>query len=67
MDPNPTVRHSFWNVIIGGGLMWTGVYGINQAQVQRAVCFPSLAKAKLYVFCLQFSESFYTYLYVEDD
>lgn len=47
MDPDPSVRHSFWNVIIGGGFVWTGVYGVNQAQVQRAVCFSSLAKAKL--------------------
>lgn len=47
MDPDPSVRHSFWNVIVGGGFVWTAVYGVNQAQVQRAVCFPSLAKAKL--------------------
>ena len=47
MDFDPTVRHTFWNVVVGGGINWTAVYGINQAQVQRALSLPSLRKAKL--------------------
>lgn len=47
MDPDPSVRHTFWNIIVGGGFIWTAVYGINQAQVQRAVSFSSLGRAKL--------------------
>ena len=47
MDPDPSVRHTFWNIIVGGGFIWTAVYGINQAQVQRAVSFSSLKRAKL--------------------
>jgi sodium-coupled monocarboxylate transporter 8/12 len=40
MDFDPTVRHTFWNLIVGGGFFWTAVYGINQAQVQRALSLP---------------------------
>ncbi|XP_076075730.1 sodium-coupled monocarboxylate transporter 2-like [Mytilus galloprovincialis] len=47
MNVDPTVRHTFWNVVVGGGLFWTAVYGINQAQVQRVLSLPSLRKAKL--------------------
>ncbi|VDI28192.1 Hypothetical predicted protein [Mytilus galloprovincialis] len=47
LNPDPSERHSVWNMIVGGGFIWTGVYGINQAQVQRAVSFSSLSKAKL--------------------
>lgn len=47
MDFDPTIRHTFWNVIVGGGFFWTAVYGINQAQVQRALSLPSLTKAKI--------------------
>ncbi|XP_052070164.1 sodium-coupled monocarboxylate transporter 1-like [Mytilus californianus] len=47
LNPDPSERHSLWNMIVGGGFIWTGVYGINQAQVQRAVSFSSLARAKL--------------------
>ena len=47
MDFDPTVRHTFWNLIVGGGFFWTAVYGINQAQVQRALSLPSLKKARI--------------------
>ncbi|CAG2199593.1 SLC5A6 [Mytilus edulis] len=47
LNPDPSERHSVWNMIVGGGFIWTAVYGINQAQVQRAVSFSSLSKAKL--------------------
>ena len=47
MDIDPTVRRTFWNLIVGGGFFWTAVYGINQAQVQRALSLPSLKKARM--------------------
>ncbi|XP_038057841.1 sodium-coupled monocarboxylate transporter 1-like isoform X2 [Patiria miniata] len=34
-DPDPTVRHTFWSVVIGGTFTWSAVYCVNQAQVQR--------------------------------
>lgn len=40
-------RHSVWSVGIGGALMWTYLYGVNQAQVQRSCSLPSLKRAQL--------------------
>lgn len=37
-DPNPTTRHTFWTLIIGGYFTWVTIYGVNQAQVQRYLC-----------------------------
>ncbi|KAK8751797.1 hypothetical protein OTU49_010357 [Cherax quadricarinatus] len=34
-DPDPTTRHTFWTLIIGGYFTWITIYGVNQAQVQR--------------------------------
>ena len=33
-DLNPTTRHTFWSLAIGGYFVWISVYGINQAQVR---------------------------------
>ncbi|XP_050390523.1 sodium-dependent multivitamin transporter isoform X2 [Patella vulgata] len=46
-DPDPKVRHSFWTVVFGGGIFWTSLFGLNQAQIQRAISLPSLTKAKI--------------------
>lgn len=32
-DPNPTTRHTFWTLIVGGYFTWITIYGVNQAQV----------------------------------
>lgn len=45
-DPDPSVRHTTWNVVIGGGFFWMAIYGINQAQVQRAISVPSIKHAR---------------------
>jgi len=42
-DPDPSTRHTVWTVGIGGGLFWTAIYGINQAQVQRAISVSSVS------------------------
>ncbi|XP_064613869.1 sodium-dependent multivitamin transporter-like [Liolophura sinensis] len=46
-DPNPAVRHTFWSLTFGGTFTWVAVYGVNQAQVQRALTCPTLKKAQL--------------------
>ncbi|XP_067673390.1 sodium-coupled monocarboxylate transporter 1-like [Haliotis asinina] len=46
-SPDPSVRHSVWSLVIGGTFLWTFVYGVNQAQVQRAVACPTLRKAQI--------------------
>ena len=34
-DPDMTVRHTVWGMLIGGYFTWISVYGINHTQVQR--------------------------------
>lgn len=45
-NADPTQRHSFWSLIVGGMVGWTATYGCNQASVQRFCALPSLAGAK---------------------
>ncbi|XP_063303244.1 sodium-coupled monocarboxylate transporter 1 [Pelobates fuscus] len=46
-NPNPLQRHSFWTILIGGTFTWTGIYGVNQSQVQRYISCKSLFHAKM--------------------
>ncbi|KFV08869.1 Sodium-coupled monocarboxylate transporter 1, partial [Pterocles gutturalis] len=46
-NPNPLQRHTFWTIVIGGTFTWTGIYGINQSQVQRYIACKSRFHAKL--------------------
>lgn len=44
---DPQVRHSVWVFMIGGGLLWAGIYGTNQAQAQKAFALPTIRKAQV--------------------
>lgn len=46
-DPDPLKRHTFWTIVIGGSVMWTSIYSINQSQVQRYISCKSLTHAKM--------------------
>ncbi|KAH9509624.1 Sodium-coupled monocarboxylate transporter 1 [Bulinus truncatus] len=46
-DPDPRIRHTFWNMVIGSSLAWVGTYGISQASVQRYSSLPTLRNAKI--------------------
>ncbi|XP_004418075.1 PREDICTED: sodium-coupled monocarboxylate transporter 1 [Ceratotherium simum simum] len=46
-NPNPLQRHTFWTIIIGGTFTWTGIYGVNQCQVQRYISCKSRFHAKM--------------------
>uniref|UniRef100_A0A8C4RV85 Solute carrier family 5 member 8 n=1 Tax=Erpetoichthys calabaricus TaxID=27687 RepID=A0A8C4RV85_ERPCA len=46
-DVNPLRRHTFWTIIFGGICTWTGIYGVNQAQVQRYISCKTLLHAKM--------------------
>ncbi|KAG1662974.1 Sodium-coupled monocarboxylate transporter 1 [Nymphon striatum] len=46
-DLDPTVRHSFWPIVIGGSFLWTAVYGINQTMTQRYASLPTLRAAQI--------------------
>ncbi|KAH9509620.1 Sodium-coupled monocarboxylate transporter 1, partial [Bulinus truncatus] len=45
-DPDPRVRQTVWNMIIGQAFIWFGAYGIGQPSVQRYCSLPSLREAK---------------------
>ncbi|XP_024946270.1 sodium-coupled monocarboxylate transporter 1 [Cephus cinctus] len=47
MDPDPTVRHTFWTVVIGNYLNWLASCSVNQAMVQRCLAMPNLKKANI--------------------
>ncbi|KAL2716877.1 sodium-coupled monocarboxylate transporter 1-like [Vespula squamosa] len=46
MDPSPTVRHSFWSVVVGGTFYWTTMYCSNQASVQKYLSVSSISQAR---------------------
>ncbi|XP_053319633.1 sodium-coupled monocarboxylate transporter 1-like [Spea bombifrons] len=46
-DPHPLRRHTFWTIVIGGTFLWTGIYGVNQSQVQRYIACKTKLQAKL--------------------
>lgn len=48
-DPDPTTRHSFWTLTIGGTVTWFALHGINQAQLQRYFSLSSVHKARMAV------------------
>ena len=44
---DPTIRHSFWTLAIGGIFIYTSIYGVNQTQVQRLLTTKSLRQAQI--------------------
>ncbi|XP_035685240.1 sodium-coupled monocarboxylate transporter 1-like [Branchiostoma floridae] len=45
-DPDPRVRHTTWNILVGGTFFRCAMYAVNQAQVQRYLSCPSIKKAQ---------------------
>lgn len=45
-DPDPTVRHSWFTLIIGGLFTYLSLYAVNQVQVQRLLTVKSLKSAQ---------------------
>lgn len=43
---DPTVRHTWWSLIIGGGFTFISLYAVNQTQVQRLMTLNSLKRAQ---------------------
>ncbi|KAF2884191.1 hypothetical protein ILUMI_21973 [Ignelater luminosus] len=45
-DPDPTVRHTWFSLIIGGGITFLSLYAVNQTQVQRYLTVKDLKQAQ---------------------
>ena len=46
MDPNPTVRLSFWSVVIGGTFYWATMFCANQASIQKYLSVETIDQAR---------------------
>ncbi|KAF2894935.1 hypothetical protein ILUMI_11239, partial [Ignelater luminosus] len=46
MNPDPTVRNTFWAVVLGNIALWIAFIGIDPAGVQRFLAVPSLMDAR---------------------
>ncbi|XP_036147769.1 sodium-coupled monocarboxylate transporter 1 isoform X2 [Monomorium pharaonis] len=47
MDLNPTIRHTFWSVVVGNYLNWLAMCTVNQATVQRCLAMSNLRKTNM--------------------
>ncbi|XP_033223744.1 sodium-coupled monocarboxylate transporter 1-like [Belonocnema kinseyi] len=46
MDPTPTVRHSFWSVVVGGTFYWATMFCSNQASIQKYLSVESISQVR---------------------
>lgn len=46
MSPDPTVRHSFWSVVVGGTFYWATMFCSNQASIQKYLSVQTLPQAQ---------------------
>lgn len=44
---DPTIRHTFWSLAIGGIFIFISIYGVNQTQIQRLLTAKSLRHAQM--------------------
>ncbi|XP_052737440.1 sodium-coupled monocarboxylate transporter 1 [Bicyclus anynana] len=47
MNPDPTVRHSFWSVVVGGTVYWISMFCANQASVQKYLSVERVSQARI--------------------
>nr|XP_029727511.1 putative sodium-dependent multivitamin transporter isoform X2 [Aedes albopictus] len=45
-DPDPTARHTWWSLVIGGMFTYLSLYAVNQTQVQRLQTVKDLKSAQ---------------------
>ncbi|XP_072026113.1 sodium-coupled monocarboxylate transporter 1-like [Amphiura filiformis] len=48
-NPDPSIRHTFWTVFVGGIFFWGQIYTVNQTMVQRYLTLRSEREAKIAV------------------
>ncbi|XP_059054331.1 sodium-coupled monocarboxylate transporter 1 [Achroia grisella] len=47
MNPDPTVRHSFWSVVVGGTIYWTSMFCANQATIQKYLSVERISQVRM--------------------
>ncbi|XP_013186433.2 sodium-coupled monocarboxylate transporter 1 [Amyelois transitella] len=47
MNPDPTVRHSFWSVVIGGTIYWLSMFCANQASIQKYLSVERIGQVRV--------------------
>ncbi|XP_028041678.1 sodium-coupled monocarboxylate transporter 2 [Bombyx mandarina] len=47
MSPDPTIRHSFWSVVVGGTIYWTSMFCANQASVQKYLSVERISQVRV--------------------
>ncbi|XP_053624569.1 sodium-coupled monocarboxylate transporter 1-like [Plodia interpunctella] len=52
MDPDPTIRHTFWSTVFGNYFSWLASCSVNQAMVQRCLALSSLKRARITIFIM---------------
>ncbi|XP_063913872.1 sodium-coupled monocarboxylate transporter 2-like isoform X2 [Zophobas morio] len=45
-NPNPTIRHSFWSVVIGGTFYWMTMFCSNQASIQKYLSVENIGQVR---------------------
>ncbi|KAK7862023.1 hypothetical protein R5R35_002161 [Gryllus longicercus] len=45
-DLDPTVRHTFWTMSVGGATFWLQTSGVNQNMMQRYLALPTRGRAR---------------------
>ncbi|XP_015835571.1 sodium-coupled monocarboxylate transporter 1 isoform X2 [Tribolium castaneum] len=46
LNPDPTIRHSFWSVVIGGTFYWMTMFCSNQASIQKYLSVENINQVK---------------------
>ncbi|XP_022090123.1 sodium-coupled monocarboxylate transporter 1-like [Acanthaster planci] len=44
---DPSIRHTFWSIVVGGCFTWSTTYAVNQSQVQRYMTTGSVKRARI--------------------
>ncbi|XP_073954170.1 sodium-coupled monocarboxylate transporter 1-like [Choristoneura fumiferana] len=52
LDPDPTIRHTFWTTVFGNYFSWLASCSVSQAMVQRCLALSSLKRARTTIFIM---------------
>ncbi|XP_071451827.1 sodium-coupled monocarboxylate transporter 1-like [Hetaerina americana] len=54
LDPDPTIRHTFWNTSFGCVFNWMASIAANQGMVQRFLAMPTVKRAQILLIIFTF-------------